>query len=422
MMIRKKAFAGFALWLAGCPHPKEPQNTDPTEALSTTAGGTTSDSTGSTGSTSMAGGSGDACSAPDVVVSGVCFRRQDLLDLEAHFIAACDCDADGRNDLIVDNFFAKEVSLLYVSQTDEVSQSLSSPRQLPGNSEMRIFTADFDALDTPNFGVLRGSGLEVFTMTFGSPGPSVVLPFSVPEASEVAGAIVDAPGSPARLFVGNLGGAKFWRLVEGTFVPDGPNFVVPECGYPSDIRAADFNGDGRMDVVLTGDDRCGAKDLESLPPAEARVLLMQEDMSLAEGSAFLVGTSPTQIVTADFDGDGKVDVAVLNEKSEDITVRLGAGDGTFGDAVSRTLGSQPVSLAAGDLDGNGSDELLVLTRDAGSLASIAAPHEAATPILMATGLLRPVVVADLNADGSADVAARADAPESHVVLLLSDTP
>ena len=43
------------------------------------------------------------------------------------------------------------------------------------------------------------------------------------------------------------------------------------------------------------------------------------------------GTSPSAIKTADFNKDGKTDVAVCNQDDGTVSVFLGNGDGTFGD-------------------------------------------------------------------------------------------
>jgi hypothetical protein len=73
----------------------------------------------------------------------------------------------------------------------------------------------------------------------------------------------------------------------------------------------------------------------------------------------------TKTVTADFDGDGNLDIAFENQ------VMLGKGDGTFREIVACGVAQPPysdltprpsVDLAAGDIDGNGSDDLLLLDK------------------------------------------------------------
>ena len=70
------------------------------------------------------------------------------------------------------------------------------------------------------------------------------------------------------------------------------------------------------------------------------------------------GIWPMQIVTADLDVDGHADLAVVNETTQNVTVLLGQGDGTFA-AHLFGAGFQANSLAVGDLNGDGLPDLAV---------------------------------------------------------------
>lgn len=82
-----------------------------------------------------------------------------------------------------------------------------------------------------------------------------------------------------------------------------------------------------------------------------------------------VGDSPEDLVAADFDGDGRKDLAVANRGDGTVSILLGSGDGTFTEAptspepVSAGL-EGPVSLAVGDFDANGLPDLVVASRGA----------------------------------------------------------
>ena len=57
----------------------------------------------------------------------------------------------------------------------------------------------------------------------------------------------------------------------------------------------------------------------------------------APGSPFPVGTTPVSVAVGDFNGDGKLDFAVANESSNNVTVLLGDGKGGFVTASSSPL-------------------------------------------------------------------------------------
>ena len=79
-----------------------------------------------------------------------------------------------------------------------------------------------------------------------------------------------------------------------------------------------------------------------------------------------VGTGPLSVATGDFNRDGKLDLAVANGGSSDISVLLGKGDGTFQTAVNYSLNQRPTFVAVGDL--NSDNRLDLATGINGSVA------------------------------------------------------
>jgi hypothetical protein len=66
---------------------------------------------------------------------------------------------------------------------------------------------------------------------------------------------------------------------------------------------------------------------------------------------------PAAIVTADFNNDGRLDLAVANSGSNNVSVLLGGANGTLGGTISSPVGDAPQSLAAGDFDDDGNLDL-----------------------------------------------------------------
>ena len=85
--------------------------------------------------------------------------------------------------------------------------------------------------------------------------------------------------------------------------------------------------------------------------------------SFAAAVNYPVGTEPRTVAVGDFNGDGKLDLAVANEGSNNVSVLLGKGDGTFQTAVNYAVGSTPASVAGGDFNGDGKLDLAVANRE-----------------------------------------------------------
>src|SRR2546428_586060 len=75
--------------------------------------------------------------------------------------------------------------------------------------------------------------------------------------------------------------------------------------------------------------------------------------------AFDAGVSPLSVAVGDFNGDGHLDLAVANSDSDNVSVLLGNGDGSFQTARNFPTGSLPRSVAVGDFNGDGHLDLAV---------------------------------------------------------------
>ncbi len=166
---------------------------------------------------------------------------------------------------------------------------------------------------------------------------------------------------------------------------------------------------------------CGGGSGDGVP---ASTLMLSAGTELSVGA----GTHPSAVVAADFNLDGRLDLAVANRTDDSVTVFLGIGDGTFGAGASFSagVGGRPVALVAADLDADGrldlavanasGDDVVVLAGDGSGSFSLA------TTVVLAAGAdASGLVAADLNADGLLDLAV-ADRGTGDVSVCLATAP
>lgn len=89
------------------------------------------------------------------------------------------------------------------------------------------------------------------------------------------------------------------------------------------------------------------------------ILLNNGTGGFTAGATYVVGTNPQSVAVGDFDGNGKNDLAVVNQGSGAVSILLGNGDGTFAIGVSYTSGINPRMVLAGDFNADGKRDLVL---------------------------------------------------------------
>jgi len=88
-------------------------------------------------------------------------------------------------------------------------------------------------------------------------------------------------------------------------------------------------------------------------------------------TSFPVGEEPSDVVVADFNKDGKPDLATANQGTNNISILLGTGTGSFGTANNFNIGFTPISLALGDFNSDGNLDIASVKRDSADVGQVA---------------------------------------------------
>jgi hypothetical protein len=128
-----------------------------------------------------------------------------------------------------------------------------------------------------------------------------------------------------------------------------------------------------------------------------------------------VGAGPDSVVVADFNGDGRPDIATANYETNNISILLQNSDGTFQAAVNYAVGNEPMSLQIGDVNGDGKLDLLVINFTDATLGVLLGNGDGTFQAQKVTALPGSpqyyLAVGDFNGDGKADVAFTEQLPQ-----------
>ncbi|MCP5526590.1 MAG: VCBS repeat-containing protein, partial [Verrucomicrobiales bacterium] len=127
--------------------------------------------------------------------------------------------------------------------------------------------------------------------------------------------------------------------------------------YPYDIAKGDFDADGIEDLALA-----------NYNSDDVSVFLGNGDGTFQAAVNFPVGDGPFSVVAGDVNEDTLVDIVTGNYYGSSVSVLLGNGDGTFQAATHTTVGSNPYDVALGNLDGSGAPEILTANYSGASLS------------------------------------------------------
>jgi len=335
-------------------------------------------------------------------------------------LTVADFNHDGIPDVATANKGSNNVSVLFGNGTGGLSggtygSGVTAPDgiaagDLDGDGNIDILNSN-STTGTVLAGYGNGSG------GFSSPVSATTAVGTAPGAIAIAD--LNGDGAADAIVLNSTANTYSVLLGNNTRSLAAPSAVLAQgsAAVPSsaiDVVEADFNGDGKLDVAVTNS-------------AGGNVSILLGDgaghFTSAPGSPVTVGATPYHVVAADFDGDGKIDLAVVNRGSGTVTLLKGSGTGTFTSQGSISVGASPAWATVGDFNGDGKPDLAVSNQGATSVS-----------ILLNTGsfgfssnttgnsvLAGPwgVEAADFNDDGKLDLAV-SNSNGGSVTILLGD--
>ncbi|HVS95835.1 MAG TPA: FG-GAP-like repeat-containing protein [Puia sp.] len=285
--------------------------------------------------------------------------RQDLPGGGAGIVA--DLDDDGQPDLI----YALGNNIVYRRNTSARGAiRFTDQAIISGPAASRFAMGDLDGDGKPDLLASNNDGYTVSVYR------NLSMPGSVAFATHVDYSLtadvgiftdalitdVDGDGRPDIVTVNYGSGTMtvFRNLTtNGIFAFDTP-IDYPLSGYATAVTSADFDGDGKIDIAVSVNASVGQATIYRNTSTPGRISF-DNRLEVTTGDAW-----PESIRAGDFDGDGKPDLAVANINSSNLTIlhnTSSPGALSFGPPVDYLTGDGPGCVAAGDLNGDGKPDV-----------------------------------------------------------------
>jgi hypothetical protein len=361
-------------------------------------------------------------------------------------LAAGDFNGDGKIDLAASSQGTGLASVILGTGTGTFGAPVA---YAAGANSYHILTADLNndgKLDLGVSSTMSGQGFEAVLLGTGT-GPFIAATnYTVSPNTDVVDSVAgdfNADGKPDLAFVAN---AVTVLLGTGTGAFGAPaSFPIGILGFS--IEKGDFNGDGNLDLVVgntaftnthinvlfgTGTGSFGAPLTLTAGTRPVGVAvadfngdgkpdIVTANAGSANVSVFLnlgAGTGAAfSVVAGDFNGDGKFDVAVasyFNSPTGRVSILFGNGAGNFGPPTSYDVGPGSFSIATGDLNGDGKPDLVSANNGTSGFTSGGVPGNISVLLNTGSGAftvtnISPginysnVGIRDLTGDGKAEL-------------------
>ena len=273
-------------------------------------------------------------------------------------LAAGDFDANGRTDIAVANLGSSTAGILMATGDADFAAALSIDS--PSDADL-LAPGDFNGDGIPD---LASGRYGVVTVQLGDGYGGFATSYWNPGFSDVIMVLAGKFDGDSELDLLVLSRYyQSWILLgagDGTFETL-PTLVQTEY-YAYRAAAADFNDDGKLDLAVTH---------ECCSNGNITILLGRGDGTFDTTSPLTASFNLTGIYAGDLDGNGNPDIAAVSPDRSSVFVFLGFGNGQFAPGAEYFVGYVPRTVDAGDLTGDTYTDLLVANQGSQNVTILA---------------------------------------------------
>ena len=355
-------------------------------------------------------------------------------------VTAADVNGDGKPDLIVANLASNTASvLLNTTAPGATAPSFAAQHTFAtGSYPQSVTAADVNGDGKPDLIVANESSNTV-SVLLNTTAPGAATPSFAAQRTFATGsypqfvtaADVNGDGKPDLIVTNQLNTVS---VLLDTTAPGAatPSFAAQQTfvtgPYPYSVTTADVNGDGKPDLIVANRSGNTVSVLRNTTAPGATT------PSFAEQQTFATGSLPDSVTVADVNGDGNPDLIVANQNSNTVSVLLnttapGATTPSFAAQQTFATGSRPSSVTAADVNGDGKPDLIVANIGGNTVSVLlnttvrgaATPRFAAQQTFATGNSPDSVTAADVNGDGKPDLIV-ANNGDNTVSVLLNTQP